>query len=83
MSTEQNRNKIKTYLTRFFPGYELRDDEDIFSLGFVNSMFAMQLVDFIEHEFKVTIENEDLELDNLRSINALDGFVERKLAAAR
>jgi methoxymalonate biosynthesis acyl carrier protein len=81
MSTEQNKAKIGDYLARFFPGHRLRENEDIFSLGFVNSMFAMQLVTFLEHEFGLTIENEDLDLDNFRSIAALSGLVERKLSA--
>jgi methoxymalonate biosynthesis acyl carrier protein len=82
MSMEENKAKIAHYLARFFRGHELKEDEDIFSLGFVNSMFAMQLVTFVEHEFGVTIENEDLELDNFRTITAISGLVGRKLAAS-
>jgi methoxymalonate biosynthesis acyl carrier protein len=82
MSTEEDKAKIARYLARFFPGHNLLDDEDIFRLGFVNSMFAMQLVTFVEHEFDITIENEDLELDNFRSINAISGLVARKAAAS-
>lgn len=78
MSNAQVKASIAGYLTRFFPGYALKDEEDIFSLGFVNSMFAMQLVQFVEHEFQVTVESEDLELKNFSSINALSDFVARK-----
>jgi methoxymalonate biosynthesis acyl carrier protein len=70
--------KINAYLTRFFPGVALGLDDDIFSLGFVNSMFALQLVAFLERDFEIEIENEDLELDNFRSIGAMRRFVERK-----
>ncbi|WP_086792176.1 acyl carrier protein [Streptomyces thermovulgaris] len=80
MSTD-NRARIANYLSRFFPVHELKDDDDIFEHGFVSSMFAMQLVSFVEHEFGITIENEDLELENFRSISALDAFVTRKLSA--
>jgi methoxymalonate biosynthesis acyl carrier protein len=78
MIAQQIRDKIAAYLSRFFPGHELGDSEDIFSLGFVNSMFAMQLVNFVEHDFGIEIENEDMELDNFRSIGALVKLVERK-----
>lgn len=74
--------KLAGYLTRFFPGHALKPEEDIFSLGFVTSMFALQLVTFIEHEFAITVENDDLELDHFRSITALTRLVERKRAAA-
>lgn len=71
---------IADYLARFFPVHDLRGDDDIFELGFVNSMFAMQLVVFVEHEFGIVVENEDLEPAHFRSVNALAAFVERKLA---
>ncbi|CBN59219.1 MULTISPECIES: acyl carrier protein [Kamptonema] len=72
------KDKIKKFLSQFFGNHDLQDDEDIFALGFVNSMFAMQLVLFIEKEFEVTIENEDLEFANFRSINSMTALLERK-----
>jgi acyl carrier protein len=77
---EQTKTKIKQFLAKFFGSHQLQDDEDIFALGFVNSMFAMQLVLFIEQEFQVTIENEDLEFENFRTIEAMTTLVERKMA---
>ncbi len=72
------KDKIKKFLSQFFGNHDLQDDEDIFALGFVNSMFAMQLVLFIEKEFEVTVENEDLEFANFRSINSMVALLERK-----
>jgi methoxymalonate biosynthesis acyl carrier protein len=77
---KENREKIKAFLARVVRDYDLQDNEDIFGLGFVNSMFAMQLVLFVEQEFKISIENEDLEIDNFNTINALVNLVERKTA---
>ncbi|MBH8571739.1 acyl carrier protein [Nostocaceae cyanobacterium CENA369] len=70
--------KIKTFLSKFFGNQDLQSDEDIFALGFVNSMFAMQLVLFVEQEFQIAIENEDLEFENFRTINSIANLVERK-----
>lgn len=72
--------KIQEFLSRFFRDYDLQPDQDIFTLGFVNSMFAMQLVLFIEQEFQLTIDNEDLDFDNFRTINAITRLIERKTA---
>jgi methoxymalonate biosynthesis acyl carrier protein len=47
--------------------------------GYVNSLFAMQLVAFLESEFHLRIDNEDLEIENFRSVNALVRLVEKKL----
>ena len=70
--------KLRIFLSKIFRNHELQNEEDIFRAGFVNSMFAMQLVLFIETEFKIRVEDEDLELDNFRTINAMMGLIEKK-----
>jgi acyl carrier protein len=69
---------LRNFLSRFIRDHELKNDEDIFAAGFVNSMFALQLVQFIERQFGFNIESEDLELDNFRSLDAMTRFIERK-----
>lgn len=61
--------------------HDLKDDEDIFALGFINSLAALQLVQFLEKEFGITVEDEDLDLDNFRTLNCMDELLERKLTA--
>jgi acyl carrier protein len=78
---QENKAKIRAFLVRFHRNLDLRDDVDIFALGFVNSLMAMQLVMFVEKEFEIPIENEDLDLDNFRSVNAIADLVERKQGA--
>jgi acyl carrier protein len=73
--------EIRQFLARFFKDYNLQDGEDIFSLGFVNSLFAMQLVLFVERTFQITIDNQDLDIDNFRTINALTNLIKRKTAS--
>lgn len=75
---EENKIKIRKFLSRFFRKRELLDDEDIFSLGFVNSLFAMQLVMFIEKEFGIQVANEDMDLKNFSSINSISQLIEDK-----
>jgi methoxymalonate biosynthesis acyl carrier protein len=77
-----SKQQIREFVSRFFRGYDLKDDEDMFASGFVNSMFAMQLVQFVESTFGVAIESEDLEIDNFRTIDAIAALVERKQGAA-
>lgn len=80
--TEERKVKIREFLGKFFRNHELKDEEDIFALGFVNSLLAIQLVGFIEKEFGVAVEDEDLDLDNFRSINKIEELVERKTPVA-
>ncbi len=80
---QDSRTRIKAFLGRFFQNLELQDDQDIFALGFVNSLFAMQLVLFVEKEFGITIENDDLEIDNFRSVNVIVQLIEQKQVAVQ
>ena len=72
--------KVKEFLSRYFRNHELKEDEDMFALGFINSLMAMQLVTFIEKEFGITVEDEDLELDNFRTLRAINDLIARKKA---
>ena len=72
------REEIRKVLTKSFRCYRLRDDENMFAAGFVNSLFAMQLIAFVEGKFGISVESEDLELSNFNSIDAIHRFVERK-----
>lgn len=54
------------------------DDENFFELRIVSSLFAMQLVTHLEKTFNITFEDDDLDIANFGSINAIVGFIERK-----
>jgi methoxymalonate biosynthesis acyl carrier protein len=75
---EQSKEMLRVFVGQHIRGRTIADDDQIFALGFVNSMFAMQLVLFLEKNFKVTIANEDLELANFQSINAMAALIGRK-----
>jgi acyl carrier protein len=64
-----------------FPGHQLDPADDIFALGFVNSMFAMELVVFVETTFGFSVPNDELRLDNFRTADAVADLVERSLRA--
>ncbi|WP_036688422.1 phosphopantetheine-binding protein [Paucisalibacillus globulus] len=69
--------KIREFLEQFFGDHQLRDDEDLFSTGYVSSLFAMQLVMFIEKEFQIHLKNEELDLKNFQSIDRIANFLEQ------
>lgn len=72
------RTRVRSYFGKAIRR-ELADEDDIFDLGVVDSLFAMQLVLFVENEFGVAAEREDLDIRNFCSIAAVAGFVTRKL----
>jgi acyl carrier protein len=75
------RVDIRQFILSRFPGVDFADSEDIFHLGVATSLFAMELVMFVEKHFGLQIPNEELELSNFRSVDAMAGLVERRLAA--
>ncbi|HEX2651179.1 MAG TPA: phosphopantetheine-binding protein [Burkholderiales bacterium] len=78
----QENGSVKESLRRFIQHSvqlpQLADDEDLFATGIVNSLFAVQLVTFIEKTFGLEVDAEDLEIRNFRSLNAATAFVEKK-----
>ena len=75
------RMRIRQYFSKVVPE-KIRDEDDIFDLGIVDSLFAVQLVVFVEEEFSIVAEREDLHINNFSSIAALTNFVFAKLGRA-
>jgi methoxymalonate biosynthesis acyl carrier protein len=81
--TDTTRIQLRQFVERRFAGIELTDDLDIFSLGFANSLFSMELVLFIERLIQTQVPSEELSLDNFRTINAMTALADRLTAADR
>lgn len=69
--------KVREFIFKHVRDEELGDDENMFELGYVNSLFAMQLVLFVEKEFGMTVSRNDLDFSNFRSIDAISSLVAR------
>ena len=85
MAMQENRGikeEIKGFIQRSIQIPQLADDEDLFATGIVNSLFAVQLVTFIERTYGLEVQPEDLEIRNFRSLNAAAAFVEKKTQQA-
>lgn len=77
-------NKTKSFLQHYIGARDLKFKEDIFSSGWLaNSLFAMQLVLFLEEEFQVKVENQDLVLENFSTLNDITEFVMGKIKFLR
>lgn len=59
------------------------DSDNIFELGYVNSLFAMKLLNYVETEFGVAIENEEMDIENFSSVNNIVQLIEKKLKATQ
>jgi acyl carrier protein len=75
------KEAIKRFVARSINIPDLGDDDDLFESGLVNSLFAVQLMTFIEKTFAIEVEADDLDINNFKSLNAATGFVLKKNAA--
>jgi methoxymalonate biosynthesis acyl carrier protein len=55
-------------------------DQDLFASGVVSSLFAIELVVFVEQTFGLAVDGPDLTLDNFRSARAIAELVARSRA---
>ncbi|MCK2139633.1 acyl carrier protein [Streptomyces sp. WAC00276] len=58
-------------------------DDDYFALGLADSLFALELVTFVEERYAVTVEVEDLDLDSFRTAARIARFVRAKQGPPR
>lgn len=75
---EKIRAIIESNLKIFDSDVEFSDDDHIFRKGFVDSLFAVKLLAYLEQEFNIKIGNEDLNIENFHSVNKIISFVESK-----
>jgi acyl carrier protein len=75
---------IRTFICREFlfdANAQLADDEPLFP-DVIDSLGIMELVDFVERKYDITVEEAELLVDNFRSLQAISSLVDRKTDAA-
>lgn len=71
--------RVKSFLAQHIDISNIDQETDMFKKGIVTSLFAMELVMFVEQEFGIRVENADLDLENFKSIKALVAFIQQKV----
>jgi len=69
---------IREFITSAVSLPNLDDEADLFASGIVNSLFAVQLMTFIEKKFSIEVGMDDLDMANFKSVQATSDFVIRK-----
>jgi methoxymalonate biosynthesis acyl carrier protein len=72
------KTKVASFLRNSVNLPDLKDDDDLFETGIVNSLFAIQLITFLERTFDIEVGSDDLDIHNFESINATAAFVMKK-----
>jgi acyl carrier protein len=75
------KESVKGFILASINIPHLGDDDNLFESGVVNSLFAVQLMTFIEKTFAIEVAMDDLDIENFKSLNAAAAFVARKSCA--
>jgi acyl carrier protein len=59
-------------------GFNLADDASFLDTGVIDSTGTLELVMFVEETFDVIVEDDEIEPDNLDSVDSLFSFIQRK-----
>lgn len=57
----------------------LNDETSFLQEGIIDSTGVLELVTFLEEEFGISVEDEELVPENLDSLNNLAAYLERKI----
>jgi acyl carrier protein len=77
-TTQTPKETIRNFILDSINIPDLNDDDNLFESGIVNSLFAVQLMTFLEKSFDIEVTMDDLSMDNFESINATSSFVQKK-----
>ena len=83
MNNLDYKNEIRNYLMKTIKVTDIDDEENLFEKGIVKSLFALQLVTFVEDTFQIRVENFEMDLVNFCSIEEMAKFVKSKKQAVQ
>jgi acyl carrier protein len=85
---ESSRPPVKAGLRQFVMenlaqgkvGGDIGDDASLIDNGVIDSLGIFQLVSFLEQSYGVRVRDEEIVLENFRTLNAIEEFLVAKLA---
>ncbi|WP_124067179.1 acyl carrier protein [Clostridium sp. E02] len=82
LNHESIRAKVRKFIQKYSKKDNIEDNQNLFEMSFANSLFAMQLILFIENEFELAVASEDIGMDNFDTIDKICSFIQSKIEAA-
>jgi acyl carrier protein len=72
---------IKDFIWQHFPlarTQKIVDADSLLEKGILDSLGVLEVVTFIEHEFHISLSDDDLVPENFQSIECIAAFVQRR-----
>ena len=78
----EGSEKIRAFVVDNFlfgDGSHLTDDTSFLEERIIDSTGILQIISFLEEEFAITINDDEILPENLDSLNNINAFLDRKL----
>ncbi len=73
------RSGIKNFLAKQAPkGASFSDQDNLLMKGVIDSLKMLDLINFIEQQFEIAIDEDEMMPDNFESVDAIVSFVNEK-----
>jgi len=76
---ETLRHYLATNILFTPDGFQYSDEDSFLDNGIIDSTGVVELVAFIEGQYKISVEDSEITPQNFDSINSLADYVRRKL----
>lgn len=86
MTASPVASQIKGFLVQHFPSarhHPLADDDHLLANGILDSLGVLDLVGYLEHEFGISVADEDLVPEHFDTLRRLTAFVLEKRSGSR
>ncbi|HJH62594.1 MAG TPA: hypothetical protein IAC84_04940 [Firmicutes bacterium] len=80
MEAQVIKERIYQFLIQLKQADGLQYDTELFQSKYITSLFALQIVQFIEREFHLKLGRRDITEQNFHTIDAMAELVQRRLA---
>ena len=57
---------------------KVKDDDSLLTTGIIDSIKMVELLTFIENNYKITVDDDELSPENFETISSIIGFLEQK-----
>ncbi len=74
---DKTKETIIAFLEQATKCKNLDGDMDLMKSGLVNSLFALQIVMFVEKTFNIKLSRKDINAENFSTVNSIVSLVKR------
>jgi acyl carrier protein len=85
MQPDAIRGQLTSFIVKNFPLARKRNvgvDDRLLGEGIIDSLGVLDIVGYLENQFRIAVSDDDLSPENFETIGCLAAFVTRKLAGS-